>query len=141
MNRPPEPKQIESVACELVGIPYLHEGRDPATGLDCLGLICVFYKRLGIDVPDGDGEPYSRDWFRQDPERYLRGILKHGNPIEPAELRALDFVYFSMGGAVTHAGVMVDGELFIHVLEGGSVCVSRLNSMWRRRLAGARRFI
>lgn len=141
LNRLPDPKQIESVVRELVGVPYIHAGRDPATGLDCLGLVCVFYKRFGIAVPDGDGAPYERDWFRRDPGRYLRGILQHGVPVEPASLRALDFVYFFMGGVVAHAGVMVDISRFIHVLEGRSVCVSRLNSMWRRRLAGARRFI
>ena len=141
MNRLPDPKQIESVVRELVGVPYVHAGRDPAAGLDCLGLVCVFYKRFGISVPDGDGAPYERDWFRRDPGRYLRGILQHGYPVDPADLRALDFVYFSMAGAVTHAGVMVDTSRFIHVLEQRSVCVSRLNSMWRKRLAGARRFV
>jgi len=141
LNRLPDPKQIESVVRELVGVPYVHAGRDPAAGLDCLGLIHVFYKRFGISVPDGDGAPYERDWFRRDPVRYLRGILQHGKPVDPDDLQPLDFVYFFMGGAVTHAGVMVDSERFIHVLEGRAVSVSRLSSMWRRRLVGARRFV
>ncbi len=122
-----------------VGIPYRHGGRT-RSGLDCLGLVWLVLRDYGIRVPDGDGSPYSPDWFRADPGRYLRGLLAHGETAPLGELRPLDLVYFRMSGAITHAGVMVDNNRFIHVLEGRSVCVSRLNSMWRRRLAGARRF-
>lgn len=131
---------IEGLVQKYVGIPYRHAGRS-LSGLDCLGLVHLFYRDCGIYVPDGDGASYDRDWFKQDAERYLRGILKHGVAVQITKLQVLDFVYFTMGGVVTHAGVMLDSERFIHVLEGRSVCVSRLNSMWRRRLAGARRFV
>lgn len=123
-----------------VGIPYAHGGRTRA-GLDCLGLVWLVLRDHGVRVPDGDGRPYTPDWFKVDPGRYLRGLLAHGEAAPLDDLRPMDLVYFRMGGAVSHAGVMVDSECFIHVLEGRSVCVSRLNSMWRRRLAGARRFL
>lgn len=130
---------IDTVVEAYVGIPYRHGGRD-RTGLDCLGLVHSFYNAVDINVPDGDGEAYAPRWWVDDPTRYLRGILVHGSPV-CGDLRPLDFVYFRMAGdAVTHGGIMVDAQRFIHVLEGRSVMVSRLASWWRRRFAGARRF-
>lgn len=122
------------------GIPYLHQGRD-LKGVDCLGLAYLFYKDCGITIPENDGSLYEADWFKKDPERYVRGLKKYGKEVE-GELKPLDFVYFRMGrGVITHGGVMVDSRNFIHVLERTLVHLSPLNFIWRRRLAGARRFV
>ena len=123
---------------KYIGIPYEHRGRSKS-GLDCLGLIWLVLKDHGIEVADGDGNPYGSDWFRNDPERYLRGLLAHGQEAPLDQLQALDVVYFQMGRVPTHGGVMVDSQRFLHILEGRRSCVSRLHSMWRKRLAGARR--
>jgi len=133
-----EPKQIESLIKKYLGIPYRHAGRD-FNGLDCLGLIYFFYKDCGIDVPDGDGQKYPRDWTKQDPERYLRGIMALGRAVPVDDLQPLDLVYFRMGRNITHGGIMVDNEHFLHVLQNTQVFVSKLDYVWRRRLAGARR--
>lgn len=136
----PSQHQIDEAVARFVGVPYRHNGRD-MDGLDCLGLVVLFYRHFGIEIPDGDGEPIQKNWWVWDPERYIRGILRQGRPAgEP--LRALDLVYFAMKpGIVSHAGVMIDTERFIHVLEDHPVMVSRLGSWWRRRFAGARRLI
>ena len=101
--------KYEQIARQFLGIPYRHGGRD-RKGLDCLGLVHLFYRELGIKVPDNDGQPYANDWYKKDPERLLRGLLQVGKPVNlPAEpLQPLDLVYFRMGGAITHAGVMID---------------------------------
>jgi len=128
------------VVARYIGVPYRHNGRGQ-DGLDCLGLIASFYRDLGIEVPDGDGEPIPQDWWKHDPERYLRGLMSIGRPVE-GPLQPLDLVYFTLTqGVVTHGGVMVDRQRFIHVLEGHSVMVTRLGSWWQRRLAGARRLV
>lgn len=122
-----------------IGIPYRHGGRGP-DGLDCLGLLLSVYSEVGIDLPDGDGQPIVEEWWQADPERYLRGLLSVGRPAsEP--LQALDLVYFRIGGVIRHAGVMVDSQRFIHVLERRSVMVTRLGGWWRSKLAGARRLV
>lgn len=133
-----DPKQIESLVKKYAGIPYKHAGRD-LTGLDCLGLLHFFYKDCGIKLPDGDGLAYSQDWTRTDPERYLRGILTLGTPAPIDCLQPLDLVYFRMGRNITHGAVMLDGENFLHVLQNTRVHVSRMEPVWQRRLAGARR--
>jgi cell wall-associated NlpC family hydrolase len=132
--------KINSLVKKYSGIPYKHAGRD-LTGLDCLGLIHFFYKDCGIDVPASDGREYSPDWTKTDPERYLRGIMAVGSVAPVDNLRPLDLVYFRMGRNITHGGVMVDSEYFLHVLQNTTVHVSPLNHIWKRRLAGARRLI
>lgn len=134
------PRKIDEAVAAHVGIPYRHNGRGP-DGVDCLGLIVSFYRTIGVDVPDGDGEPIPPDWWTSDPGRYLRGLGGVGRAVSGG-LRALDLVYFALDGTVvTHGGVMVDPQRFIHVLEQRSVMVTRLRGWWRRRLAGARRLV
>jgi probable lipoprotein NlpC len=134
--------KYEQIARQFLGIPYRHGGRD-RKGLDCLGLVHLFYRELGIKVPDNDGQPYANDWYKKDPERLLRGLLQVGKPVDlPAEpLQPLDLVYFRMGGAITHAGVMIDHRSFLHVLTRQTVQISPLNLAWKRRLRGARRLV
>ena len=132
--------QIEYLIKKYEGIPYRHAGRD-LTGLDCLGLAHFFYKDCEIDIPKGDGEEYTPNWSRKDPERYLRGILLLGKPAPLDNLQTLDFVYFRMGRNITHGGVMIDPQHFLHILQNTTAHISLLDSTWLKRLAGARRLI
>lgn len=131
---------LYQTAKKYLGIPYRHMGRD-RSGLDCLGLAHLFYQEFGIDIPDGDGKPYSDRWVKEDPERYLRGVLAVGKEASPYDLRPLDFVYFRMGRYICHGGVMLDRQHFIHSLNRRGVHISPLNLIWRRRLVGARRLV
>lgn len=48
---------------DLVGIPFVEGGRDPAVGLDCLGIVLEGLRRLGIESED----PWSalkQEWHR-----------------------------------------------------------------------------
>ena len=137
-----EQNKYEKIAREFLGIPYRHGGRD-RKGLDCLGLVYLFYKKLGINLPAGDGQPYTNDWYKSDPERLFRGLQRVGREVnlKTEPLQALDLVYFQVGGAITHAGVMIDQHSFLHVMNGQLVRISPLNLAWKRRLRGARRLI
>ncbi|HPT88734.1 MAG TPA: C40 family peptidase [Bacillota bacterium] len=135
-----ETKELEAIFQKYLGIPYRHGGRD-MNGVDCLGLVYLIYRDCGIEIPDNDGREYTKDWYKVEPDRYLKGIRRYGKEVPLDSLKPLDLVYFKMGRAVTHTGIMVDEKSFIHVLEGTRVHISRLNFKWERRLAGARRFI
>lgn len=128
------------IVAKYVGVPYRHGGRG-LDGIDCLGLLLCIYRECGIMLPDGDGRPYSEDWFATEPERYIKGLSSIGETAtEP--FKPLDLVYFRFhGGVVSHAGIMIDRLRFIHVLERRSVMVTRLGGMWRSKLAGARRLV
>lgn len=130
---------IEEAVRRYVGVPYRHNGRD-MNGLDCLGLIWRFYRDMGVYVPDSDGKPIDKEWYKEDPERYIRGILRVGKPVT-GRLKPLDLVYFQLKGVVRHAGIMVSPYTFIHVRENRPVMVSRLSGLWLRAYAGARRLV
>ena len=38
-----------------------------------------FYKRLGIDIPDGDGLTIEQDWYENDPRQVKNALEKQGN--------------------------------------------------------------
>lgn len=44
-------QDVVNDARKYLGVPYVWGGTDPATGLDCSGLVQRVYKDLGIDVP------------------------------------------------------------------------------------------
>lgn len=131
-------KRWEQLAGELVGIPYKHNGRS-VDGFDCLGLVWYVYTQLGIPFPSGDGSPIEDNWHESDPDRYLRGLLDVGaNATEP--LQPLDLVYFRIiNNAVTHSGVLITSDRFLHVLEGRTVQLTKLHGFWKAKFAGARR--
>lgn len=62
---------------DLVGAPYKVWGRDPETGIDCLGVVLELYRRLGIELPDPrPGEESIREYMRiweevEEPDRLL----------------------------------------------------------------------
>lgn len=39
---------------DLIGVPFMWGGRDPAVGLDCWGLFMEVQRRFGFAVPDVD---------------------------------------------------------------------------------------
>lgn len=135
----PEQSYME-LARKYTGIGYRHGGRGK-DGADCLGLMQMFFRELGIRLPDNDGKEYAPDWYLSDPERLGRGLLTLGVAASVNDLKPLDLVYFRIGGAVTHVGVMLDRVHFLHLLIGRVSEISRMDRAWRRRLVGARRLV
>lgn len=135
----PEQSYIE-LARTFTGIGYRHNGQSKE-GVDCLGLIRMFYRKIGMTLPKNDGKEYPPDWYQTDPERLLRGLMDQGVSAPVSDLKPLDLVYFRIGGAVTHVGVMVDQTHFLHVLIDRVSEITRMDWAWRRRLVGARRLV
>ena len=119
-----------------LGVPYKHNGRS-TDGIDCLGLIALFLAENGIEIPDGDGRKIDKNWYEYEPNRFIEGLEREGDRIESiGELQQLDIVCFCIDGEhITHSGVMVDNNRFIHILEGREVAVDRLNRFWRSKFA------
>ena len=130
---------VDEVISKYVGLPFVHNGRDPAVGVDCLGLIHCLYKELGITFPADDGNPIDPNWHEIDPGRYLRNLLELGVAVEVPQ--KLDLVYFYIKGEVRHAGIMVSDTSFIHTLQNRHSRITRLARYWQYALAGVRRMI
>jgi len=109
-----------------LGKPYAGRSRyDP--GMDCsLFTGEVFKKYAKIDLPRK-----SEDQF------------KTGDPIKNGQLDFGDLVFFNIDGrGVSHVGVYVGHDEFIHASTSNGVIISGMNEKyWAKRFMGARRVI
>lgn len=125
---------------KYIGVPYKDQGRSIAEGLDCIGLAVCIFKDLGVSLPSSDGLAIERNWFRKDPERFLRVLQGLGEPIDISEVKRYDIVYFALAcNIVSHAGVMLDNERFIHSIQKRNCFISELDRYWLKKIRGARR--
>ena len=120
----------------LLGTPFRHQGRDPASGLDCLGLLEYLAFRLwGRVMPP---RQYRR---RPDGAELLAGLQAELREIPVAGARAGDAVLIVLPrhDVARHVGLLSDGpyELeMIHAFETdtpGSVIAEPYRG-WKRKL-------
>jgi probable lipoprotein NlpC len=133
---------IEEVVEKLKGIPYRHNGRSEE-GVDCLGLVYLFFCNFGLELPIDDGNGFiADDWYLKEPERYINGLSKLGTEVGHFNnLQPFDIPYFRLyRNVITHSGVMIDEEHFINVLINDRVRVDTMRRrFWKAKYAGARR--
>lgn len=103
-------------AKRLLGVPYLWGGCSPF-GLDCSGFVQLVYQMCGLVIPR-DANPQAAF------ERTVEVSL--------SEAQSGDLVFFAGGGdphhrTITHVGMIVEGEHFIHSAGGVGVSVTRLD--------------
>ena len=135
MALPPEPRPspaapadayaISGTALLLRGTPYRNGGADPS-GFDCSGFVWYVFSKHGVPVP-----------------RTVSEQFRAGNPVDSANVRAGDLVFFDTmnAHAATHVGISIGGDEFVHAPSStGEVRVERLGSTyWAPRFVGARR--
>ncbi|ABR46879.1 NLP/P60 protein [Alkaliphilus metalliredigens QYMF] len=122
---------------------FRHNGRSLEEGLDCLGFLILVYKEFGIDLPSGDGFDVKSNWYRYDPERYLRGLQSLDGESVPFEsLQTLDLVYFAINrGVVTHTGIMINSNEFAHVMLTRGFKISSIHGYWKVKFRGGIRLV
>lgn len=126
---------------DYVGIRYADKGRDEAKGLDCWGLLRLFYaEQFGQHLPSHD-------------ERYLSS----DNRLETCALARLeidrawhqvlipqwgDAVVLNVLGRPFHVGICLARPDFLHTLDPqqGAVIDSLRSPAWARRVEGYYRY-
>jgi len=107
-------RALAAAAEALVGVPFRLGGRDPAGGLDCLGLFAVAMERIGrvAVVPAG----YSLKVRRLDqwlPDPALSGLAEAAAPFMPG-----DVILLQPAGAQFHLAIAGPGGGWIHAHAG-----------------------
>ena len=125
-------------ARELVGTPFLHEGRSPA-GVDCYGLLIVLAQRFGLDIP------IERGYGLRPSARHMREQLRaNATPIAPGELLPGDLLHMKWGDQPQHLAIVSSvAPLRIIHADGivGRVVEHGLTKPWRERVRGCYRVV
>ena len=104
-----------SIALDQVGSPYRFGGSSPA-GFDCSGLVQYAWRHAGQALP-----------------RTTTQLWNATRPISRRELRKGDLVFFRIEGKMSHVGLYIGGQRFVHAPSSGrTVSVESLESDFYR---------
>ncbi|MCM1152882.1 MAG: C40 family peptidase [Muribaculum sp.] len=110
-----EEKILLSEAESWIGTPYKYACQEKGRGTDCSGLVMQIYdKAYGVKLP--------RNSAKQ---------AEYCVPVKEKEVRTGDLVFFSIGqktGKVSHVGIMLDRESFIHASSSKGVVISKMTN-------------
>lgn len=127
----------------LLGVPYRHQGRDPAIGIDCVGEVLVVAHRLGY-ATNFHFTAYERD---PDPELFVGLMREHLEEIAITDLRPADVpcVRFPRRKEPQHVGILVPGTfelMMIHSLHNKTInrVVEEPYRKWQEHTMHAFRF-
>ena len=116
---------VVNYAAKFLGTPYVYGGASPS-GFDCSGFVYYVYKNFGYSL-----------------NRTAAGQNSNGIWIARNNLKAGDIVLFNTSGGISHAGIYVGNDQFIHAVKPGTpVKYESLNSSYySSRYVSARRII
>ena len=89
------------VALDQVGVPYRYGGNTPS-GFDCSGLVQYAYSRAGVAVP-----------------RTTRQLWATAKSVDLNQLRAGDVLFFDIEGKMSHVGLYLGEQRFVHAPSTG----------------------
>ncbi|MGM0428040.1 MAG: C40 family peptidase [Thermodesulfobacteriota bacterium] len=119
---------LVETAERFIGLPYEWGGTSPDEGFDCSGLVMAVYQLNGISLPRSSQAQYTS-----------------GRPVGQNALQKGDLVFFSSlrGSKVSHVGVYIGNDAFIHAPgEGKVIRKDALSARWfKTRFKGARTYL
>jgi cell wall-associated NlpC family hydrolase len=120
---------------DLVGIPFVDGGRDPATGLDCWGIVMAAMRKLGKEVPDFKISCWA---VRDIAGAFAIAVLDFEKAEGPAEGTIVAMAQDpEHPDTVQHFGVCIGGGRFLHAMEKIRSCAPRLDHpFWKNRIRG-----
>lgn len=144
----PKPALAERIVCaarELLGVPFLHQGRDPAIGLDCVGVAIAAARACGVQVIDrlGYGRTPIGDEVGSGPSGGLLGAIDEQPVLRRVRRtpRAGDVLVLRFARLPQHVAICA-GETMIHGWESVGRCVEHpLDAIWRRRVVAVAEFV
>lgn len=119
---------------KFIGIPFEHNGRD-FESIDCIGLAWLYLKEQGIDFDIKDDKRIVKKWYLEDARRLLKGVEERTNSIIYQDRKPNDIVLFEFEGIVSHIGVLVTKNKFLHIFENRKSGISDITK-WKNKLVG-----
>lgn len=121
-------EKLVATAASFLGVDYSWGGASKREGVDCSGLVRAVYRLNGLNLP------------RSTADQFLAGMK-----VPRDRLRTGDLVFFSAspGRPVSHVGIYVGDDVFIHAPgTGKTVCEESLASRYfQERFLGARAYL
>jgi len=112
----------------FIGVEYAWGGTSSRQGFDCSGLVRAVYDLNGLSLPRSSADQY-----------------RAGTPVARNRLKGGDLVFFSAspGGRVSHVGIFIGGDTFIHAPGTGSTIRrdSLVGFYFRDHFSGARTYL
>jgi len=112
-------EDLVQTARGFIGLPYKWGSANPDRGLDCSGLVLAVYRLNGIDIPRSSRQQY-----------------RSGRPINKNRLERGDLVFFntSGGGGISHVGIYIGNNRFIHAPgRGKTIGIESLSKTYFRK--------
>jgi cell wall-associated NlpC family hydrolase len=97
------------IARRYLGVPYVFGGADPATGLDCSGLVQLVFRQLGIALP------------RTAQLQYDATTRVPRDQLQPGDLVFFARTYADPRDWITHVGIYIGGGMQINAPTEGQV--------------------
>lgn len=117
---------------DLLGLPFERRGRGPDK-YDCWGLAREMFRRAGVDVPDFQ----SPDTVEKIAD-LISDECRSWRKVPIGTVGAL--LTFRVEGVGAHVGYMLNGDRFIHAIEGEGVTTERLTNNPRLRPIASYRY-
>jgi cell wall-associated NlpC family hydrolase len=109
-------ERAAGIALQQAGSAYRYGGASPS-GFDCSGLVQYSYRAAGKTVPRTTGQ-----------------LWRFASAVEYGDLQAGDLLFFRFDGKMSHVGIYVGDEQFVHAPSTGrAVVVESLNAEYYRR--------
>ena len=113
-------KKIIEEAYTWLGTPYKYAKAEKGEGTDCSGMVMMVYK-------EATGEKIPRNSAKQ---------AEYCTPVNAEDVDMGDLVFFATGKdpeRVSHVGIVIDSDSFIHASSSKGVVVSKLSSNYYQR--------
>lgn len=128
---------------KYVGIPWNPVGRDVESGLDCWGLVRLFYQQeMGISLPS-----YSNISAEETGKEDCSVVIMNSETYKQfdrvgGEPELGDILIFNMLGTPIHVAIALDNATMLHAHKSaqGVVVEQFKSSTWNRRLEGIYRW-
>lgn len=122
---------LQEAARTYLGCKWHHLGRNRA-GIDCLGLLVLAARDVGVELDDKKNYPRQADGesLLAECDRQLKKADKHN-------LKPNDIVVIRFGKSPQHIGIVTDIGLIHAYQTAGSVVEHSIDKKWQKRIIRA----